>query len=99
MLLGLGETVLVGQPGEVFTETSVKLRTQLRLMGYRVPILVGYANGWLVYLPVPEAFNEGGYEPGWATRLGISQQFQTRVWETIAPTLQQQGKTLNLKAR
>jgi hypothetical protein len=92
MLLGLGDTVLVGQPGEVFSETAVTLRTRLRLMGYRTPILVGYANGWLVYLPVSEAFDEGGYEPGWAIRLGLSRQFQGRVWEAIEPVLRKQAE-------
>jgi len=94
MLLGFGGTVLVGQPGEVFSETAVTLRTKLRIMGYQTPILAGYANGWLVYLPAPEAFHEGGYEPGWATRLGISQHFQARVWEAIAPMLQEQAQQL-----
>jgi hypothetical protein len=87
MLLGLGDIVWVGQPGEVFSETSVRLRTQLRLMGYAAPMLVSYANGWLAYLPEPDAFEEGGYEPGWAVRLGISAHFQARVWGAIEPVL------------
>jgi hypothetical protein len=87
MLLGIGGTLLIGQPGEVFSETAVTLRTRLRTLGYRTPILVGYANGWLVYLPPPEAFDEGGYEPGWAVRLGISRHFQARVWEGVTSML------------
>jgi hypothetical protein len=87
MLLGLDGVVLVGQPGEVFSETAVMIRTKLRTMGYTTPMLVTYANGWFAYLPVPEAFDEGGYEPGWAVRLGISRYFQVRVWEAIVPVL------------
>jgi hypothetical protein len=94
MALGAGNVVWVGQPGEVFSETAVTLRTRLRLLGYAAPMLVSYANDWLAYLPEPEAFDEGGYEPGWAARLGISRRFQARVWEAIAPVLQQQAKAL-----
>ncbi len=83
MLLGVGDALLVGEPGEVFSQTAVNLRTRLRLYGYATPMLVGYANGWLVYLPEPEAFDEGGYEPGWAMRLGLSRHFQARVWEAV----------------
>src|SRR5690606_28680891 len=85
MLMGIGDVLLLGQPGEVFSETAVNLRTNLRLMGVRTPMLVTYANGWLAYLPEPEAFDEGGYEPGWANRLGISRYFQQRVWDAVQP--------------
>ena len=87
MLLGLGGLVLIGQPGEVFSETSVRLRADLRGLGYSTPLLVSYANDWLAYLPEPDAFDEGGYEPGWAVRLGISSHFQARVWAAIGPLL------------
>ena len=89
MVLRAGDALLLGQPGEVFSERAVFLRTQLRAMGYPTPMLVSYANGWLVYLPEPTAFDEGGYEPGWAVRLGISRHFQPRVWAAVAPVLQQ----------
>jgi hypothetical protein len=90
MLLGLGDLVWIGQPGEVFSQTSVRLRTKLRLLGYTTPMLVSYANDWLAYLPEPDDFDEGGYEPGWALRLGISRHFQARVWAAIMPVLQDQ---------
>jgi len=85
MLMQLGDLLLVGQPGEVFSETAVNLRTRLRALGYRVPMLASYANGWWLYLPEPEAFAEGGYEPGWAVNLNISRQFQPRAWQAIRP--------------
>lgn len=91
MVLGLDKIVWVGQPGEVFSETAVFLRRKLRLMGYVAPMLVSYANGWLAYLPEPDAFDEKGYEPGWAVRLGISRYFQARVWQAVAPVLQQRA--------
>jgi hypothetical protein len=94
MLLNIGDMVLVSQPGEPFSQTAVALKVRLRAMGYRTPAMVGYANGWLVYLPEPEAFDEGGYEPGWAVRLGISRHFQARVWQAIEPVLKRRGKNL-----
>ena len=91
MALGAGDIVWVGEPGEVFSETAVRLRTKLRLMGYAAPMLVSYANDWLAYLPEPEAFDEGGYEPGWAVRLGISRNFQARVWAAVEPVVKQRA--------
>ncbi len=92
MLLGIGGMMLVGEPGECFSQTAVNLKTRLRLMGYATPALVSYANGWFVYLPEPEAFDEGGYEPGWAKRLGISRHLQARVWQTVEPVLRQRAE-------
>ncbi|MFM7679605.1 MAG: hypothetical protein ACKO83_12215, partial [Roseiflexaceae bacterium] len=65
-LIHIGDVVLVTQPGEVFAETAWLLKAQLRAMGYRTPVLVSYANGWMAYLPEPSAFPEGGYEVDWA---------------------------------
>jgi neutral ceramidase len=92
MLMGLGDMLLAGQPGEVFSETAVNLRIRLRALGYRTPALVSYANGWLLYLPEAGAFAEGGYEPDWARTLGISPHFQCRAWQAIAPLLEQHAK-------
>lgn len=87
MLLGIGDILLVGEPGEVFAETSVRLRTRLRLLGYRTPLLVSYTNGAIGYLPEPEAFDEGGYEPISPTLHGISRYYQQRVWEAVRAAL------------
>ncbi len=89
MLLEIGDMVLVGQPGEVFSETAVNVRMWLRNMGYQSPMLVSYANGWFLYLPEPSAFPEGGYEPNWAATLNISKQFQPLAWKAIEPVLRQ----------
>jgi hypothetical protein len=91
MLFGLGDMVLVGEPGEVFSETAVNLRVWLRNMGYKAPMLVSYANGWYFYLPEPTAFIEGGYEPNWAATLNVSKQYQVKVWDAIKPVLQAHG--------
>lgn len=60
MLVGLDEILLLGQPGEVFSEMAVTSRARLRLTDIGTPLLVSYANDWLAYLPEPEAFDEGG---------------------------------------
>ncbi len=86
-LLGIGDIVLITEPGEVFSETAVRFRARAQLMGYRTVMLVSYANDWLLYLPEFDAFDEGGYEPGWAVALNISRNFQQRVWDLIAPRL------------
>ena len=85
MLLGLGGILLVCEPGEVFSQTAVTFKKELRAMGYTTPMVVGYANGFLGYLPEPIAFQEGGYEVGWARWLGISRHVQARVWQAIEP--------------
>ena len=86
-LFGIGNIVLITEPGEVFSETAIRFRTKAQLMGYRTVMLVSYANDWLLYLPENDAFDEGGYEPGWAVTLNISRNFQQRVWELIEPGL------------
>ncbi|MCS7221200.1 MAG: neutral/alkaline non-lysosomal ceramidase N-terminal domain-containing protein [Anaerolineae bacterium] len=91
MVFSLDGMVLIGEPGEPFSQTAVNFKVRSRALGYTTPVLAGYANGWLVYLPEPEAFDEGGYEPGWAVRLGISRHFQMRVWEAIEPILRQRA--------
>ncbi|MEZ4863057.1 MAG: neutral/alkaline non-lysosomal ceramidase N-terminal domain-containing protein [Caldilineaceae bacterium] len=89
MLLRLGDLMLVSQPAEVFAETAINLKIQLRALGYPTPALVTYANGFLLYLPEPEDFPEGGYEVNWAISLGLSKQFQPRFRQAILPILQQ----------
>lgn len=83
MFFRLGDALLVGQPGEVFSETAVRLKTYLRAAGVATPLLVSYANGWLSYLPEPEDFPEGGYEVARAVGMGTSRDFQPRVRQTI----------------
>lgn len=88
MLLGIGDLTLVSQPAEVFAETAIRLKVHLRALGYKIPALVSYANGILLYLPEPEDFPEGGYEVQWAVSLGLSKQFQPRFRAAIEPVVQ-----------
>jgi len=56
----LGEVVFVGVPGELFVEIG-------RAIKKRSPAPYTYilynTNAYLSYIPVPEAYEEGGYEP------------------------------------
>jgi hypothetical protein len=94
MLFALGDMLLVGEPGEVFSETAVNFRVWLRNMGYKAPMLVSYANGWYFYLPEATAFPEGGYEPQWAATINISKQYQAHVWQAVQPVLQARAESL-----
>ncbi len=88
MLAGIGPAVWTTQPGEVFSETAIEFRKLCQQMGYRFPWLISYANGSYAYLPPANAFDEGGYEVGWAKRVGLSRYLQERIAESIRPILQ-----------
>jgi hypothetical protein len=60
-------------------------------MGYKTPALVSYANGFLLYLPEPEDFPEGGYEVNWAVSLGLSKQFQPRARAAVEPIVRRRA--------
>ena len=87
MLLAVDGLLLVGEPGEVFSETAVRFRTELQHLGYATPFLVGYANGRLDYLPEPRAYDEGGYEVTYPFYMGISRHFQGRIWQAVEAAL------------
>ncbi|MEA3345818.1 MAG: neutral/alkaline non-lysosomal ceramidase N-terminal domain-containing protein [Chloroflexota bacterium] len=83
MALGVGEMALVGEPGEVFVETFVDFKRKLWQMGFGVPMAASYANGFFGYLVPAHAFPQGGYEVGWAQQLGLREDMQERMWETL----------------
>jgi neutral ceramidase len=57
--LGLNDTVIVGAPGEVFVEIGLEVKGQSSVPD---TFFAGYTNGCIGYIPVPEAYPEGGYE-------------------------------------
>lgn len=87
-LVGIGPAVLLGQPGEVFSQTAIAFRAHAQRMGYAYPLLISYANGSYAYLPPEDAFMEGGYEVSWPLGLGISRYTQNRIAAAIEPLLQ-----------
>ena len=86
-MLGIGDMVILGQPGEAFTENAVEFRKSCQQMGHRVPLFVTYANGSYAYMPPENAFAEGGYEVNWALRMGISRHVQDRFAAAAQPIL------------
>ncbi len=86
-MLGIGDSVILGQPGEVFTENALDFRKFCQQIGYRCPLFLTYANGSYAYMPPANAFAEGGYEVDWALRMGISRHVQERIAAATQPVL------------
>jgi len=60
----LGESFIVGLPGEPFVEIGWQIS-----QGCNKVITAGYVNGNIGYMPTAYAYEEGGYETNWAYRL------------------------------
>ncbi len=76
-----------GQPGEVFAETGVGLRRELREAGVRHLFVVGYANGWRAYLAPRSAYSEGGYEVDWAVAIRHPETLQDDIRALVVGAL------------
>lgn len=61
----LGDTAIVGTPGELFTEIGAEVR---RRSPFATTIFAGYCQGVLGYVSTPEEYQFGGYEPTVAQR-------------------------------
>lgn len=61
----LGDTAIVGAPGELFSEIGAAVRAA---SPSPVTIFAGYSNGCLGYVATPEEYPHGGYEPSVAHR-------------------------------
>jgi len=57
--LRLNDAVVVGAPGEVFVEIGLEVKDRSSLNN---TFFAAYTNGCISYIPVPEAYPEGGYE-------------------------------------
>lgn len=62
----LGDVALVAAPGEVFTEIGLEVKRRSPLQD---TFFAAYTNGSIGYVPVPEAYLEGGYEVSHACRV------------------------------
>jgi len=65
--LRLGELGLATAPGEIFCEIGQAVK---QASPFRHTMFVGYTNGSIGYVPVAEAYPEGGYEVTHASRVG-----------------------------
>jgi hypothetical protein len=55
----IGPVALVAIPGEPFIEINQQIE---RASPFEYTLFSGYSNGGFGYMPVPEAYPEGGYE-------------------------------------
>ena len=55
----IGDCALLAFPGELFVEIGLRIKDQ---SPFKYTYIVGYANGYIGYIPTKEAFDEGGYE-------------------------------------
>jgi neutral ceramidase len=78
-LMRLGDALLLSHPVETFSEDAVLMRRLLQARGIACPLLVTYAQGWYGYMPPAAAFDEGGYEVGWALTFGLRRDAQDLV--------------------
>lgn len=80
LAMRVGPIAWVGLPGEPFVETGFALKDT------GATFVVGYANGYLGYLPIRRAYGEGGYESN------------AGPWSRVAPgsaeRLEEIGRTL-----
>lgn len=58
--VSIDESAFVFIPGELFVELGLAIKNQ---SPFRYTHVIGYANGWVGYLPTSEAVQQGGYEP------------------------------------
>lgn len=75
----IGEAAIITFPAEVFAEFQLKLK---EISPYRYTTVFGLANGYHGYIPVPKAFDEGGYEP--ITGSGILAEDAGDIWVNTA---------------
>ncbi len=55
----LGDLVIIAFPGEVLVDIGLKIKKSSKA---KLTMIVGYANGYIGYIPTKEAIKEGGYE-------------------------------------
>ena len=60
MAVRIGDTAVVGLPGEMFAEYGIEIRSSSPASHTMV---IELANGAIGYIPTQQAFEEGGYEP------------------------------------
>ncbi|MEM3019184.1 MAG: neutral/alkaline non-lysosomal ceramidase N-terminal domain-containing protein [Candidatus Bathyarchaeia archaeon] len=59
-IITINDVALIGVPGELFVEIGLEIKAKSPLKN---TFIVGYAGGYVGYMPTRKAFEEGGYEP------------------------------------
>lgn len=60
-IVKIGDVAMMSIPGELFCETGMDLKKVLKEIGDK-PMIAGYTDGYLGYMPTRSAFAKGGYE-------------------------------------
>jgi hypothetical protein len=81
--VAIGDAVIAGAPFQMFVETSRRIKDTEA--GGKQVFFFGCTNGFLSYIPTPEAFEEGGYEVTVAQR-GRILPVAPEASETVAET-------------
>ena len=63
-ILKIGDLSITGLPGEIFTEFGMDIKSKSPFRYNMISTLTNSLNG---YIPVREAFRQGGYEPALST--------------------------------
>lgn len=87
MAIGFGDWIAISEPGEIFVETGLDLKSRMRKLGFQFPWVVSYANDYQYYLAPQAAFPEGGYEVEMTKMAGHSPEFQPRLWAALEPKI------------
>ncbi len=58
----IGDTWLMGLPGEAIMQIGLDLKARARKLGAKTPVVVGLADDHLMYFVTREEFPKGGYE-------------------------------------
>lgn len=58
----LGETLIIGVPGEPTSELGRQIQARAAKAGFNRVWVVSHCNGWVGYILMPEDYDKGGYE-------------------------------------
>ena len=89
--MACGPVKWIALPGEPFVETGLALKAA------GADFVLGYTNGWIGYLPIRRAYEEGGYEVGlgaWSrVAPGSAEQLESAAKEVLRKLGEQTGLT------
>jgi Neutral/alkaline non-lysosomal ceramidase, N-terminal len=88
-------TVLVGLPGEAFTEIGMRIK---EILSPLEAVIIGYCGGTIGYIPAESAFAEGGYEVDGAYRFyGLPGMISAGTEQQIYDTVRQLRERINAR--
>lgn len=85
-VMSVGDFAIAALPGEIFVEFGLEIKKQ---SPFKVTIPAELSNGSLGYIPVREAFSQGGYEPSLTTYTNAGPESGYQMVEAFASLLKQ----------